>query len=151
MPLQPFRLCEGLINWLAPRKIIASSKIQFEDIFSWWTARALPPKLQWDLLLRIYSMISQHWISSLILICITRLLQVNSLCPSDAIRWHRSKSTLVQAMAFPLMAPSHHLNQCRLPIIDVLWHLPDSNLTVPYLPGDTELSLNLWLHHIMKL
>ena len=39
---------------------------------------------------------------------------LNSLGPSDAIWWHRSGSTLVQAMAWCRLAPSHYLNQCWL-------------------------------------
>ena len=39
---------------------------------------------------------------------------INSLHSSDAIWWHKSGSTLVQAMACCLMAPSHYLNQCWL-------------------------------------
>ena len=39
-------------------------------------------------------------------------------------------STLAQAMACCLMAPSHYLNQCWLLSIEVLWHSPESNLTV---------------------
>ena len=45
-----------------------------------------------------------------------------SLGPSDVI-WHwRSWSTLVQALACCLTAPSHYLNQCWLIIGKVLWH-----------------------------
>ena len=36
----------------------------------------------------------------------------NSLWPSDDIWQQGSRSTLVQAMACCLMAPSHYLNQC---------------------------------------
>ena len=44
---------------------------------------------------------------------------------SDAIWRHRSGSTLVQVMAWCLMAPSHYLNQCWLIISKVLWHLSE--------------------------
>ena len=54
---------------------------------------------------------------------------VNSLKPSEAIWRHRTGSTLVQAMACCLTAPSHYLNQCWLIISEVLWHSPDSNFT----------------------
>ena len=37
---------------------------------------------------------------------------INTLWPTDAIWRHRSGSTLAQAMACCLMAPSHYLNQC---------------------------------------
>ena len=43
-----------------------------------------------------------------------------SLWPCDVIWWQRSGSTLVQAMACCLMAPSHYLNQCWLLISEVL-------------------------------
>ena len=49
-------------------------------------------------------------------------VQNNSLWPSDAIRRHRSGSTLAQVMACCLTAPSHYLNQCWLVISKVLWH-----------------------------
>ena len=39
-------------------------------------------------------------------------------------------STLAQVMACCLMAPSHYLNQCWLLSIEVLWHSPESKLTV---------------------
>ena len=58
-----------------------------------------------------FKYISFHWI--------------NSLYPSDALWWHRSGSTLAQAMACCLMAPSHYLNQCWLIISEGLWHSPD--------------------------
>ena len=35
----------------------------------------------------------------------------NSSWPSDAIRWHRTRSKLVQVMACCLQAPTHYLNQ----------------------------------------
>ena len=42
---------------------------------------------------------------------------VNSLWPRDAIWRHGSRSTLDQAMAWCLSAPSHYLNQCSL----IIW------------------------------
>ena len=48
----------------------------------------------------------------------------NSLWPSDAIRRHRSRSTLVQVMAWCRQAPSHYLNQCCLSSVrssDIQW------------------------------
>ena len=36
----------------------------------------------------------------------------NSLCPSDAIWWHKSVAILAQVMAHCLMTPSHYLSQC---------------------------------------
>ena len=53
----------------------------------------------------------------------------NSLWPSDILWWHRSGSTLAQAMACCLMAPSHHLNQFWFLISQVLWHSPKYNFT----------------------
>ena len=47
---------------------------------------------------------------------------VNSMWPNDAIRWHRSGSTLAQVMGCCLTAPSHYLNQCWLIISKVLYH-----------------------------
>ena len=46
-------------------------------------------------------------------------LVLNSLRPSDAIRWHKTGSTLAQVMACCLTAPSHYLNQCWLIISSV--------------------------------
>ena len=55
---------------------------------------------------------------------------INSLWPNDT-RWHRrSWSSLVQIMACCLTAPSHYMNQCWFLISEVLWHSPESNLTV---------------------
>ena len=59
-------------------------------------------------------------ITPLVLALATKLdfsfLQCNSLWPSEAIWQNRSGSTLDQVMACCLMAPSHYLNQCSLPI-----------------------------------
>ena len=54
---------------------------------------------------------------------------IYSLWPIDAIRQHRSGSTLVQLMAWCLMAPSHYLNQCWLIISGVVWHSLETNFT----------------------
>ena len=54
----------------------------------------------------------------------------NSLWPSDAIRQHKSGSTLDQVMACCLMAPSHFLNQHWLLISKLLQYSPRSNFTV---------------------
>ena len=51
----------------------------------------------------------------------------NSLGPSDTIWRQRSESTLAQAMASCLTAPSHCLNHCWLIISGVLWHSSDNN------------------------
>ena len=58
---------------------------------------------------------------------VTRSQRVNSSWPSDAKREHRSGSTLAQAMAHFLMAPSHYVNQGSLIISEVLWPSTESN------------------------
>ena len=52
---------------------------------------------------------------------------VNSLWLSDAVRPHRSWSTLAQVMACCLMAISHYLNQCWLLTSEVLLHSSESD------------------------
>ena len=47
---------------------------------------------------------------------------VNSLWPSDAIWWHRSRSAMAQVMAWCLMASSHYLNHCWCTISNIQWH-----------------------------
>ena len=54
---------------------------------------------------------------------------IDSLRPSDAIWWHRSRSTLAQVMACCLMAPSHYRNQCWLIFSKVQWHPLEGNCT----------------------
>ena len=49
--------------------------------------------------------------------------------PSIAMRWHRSGSTLAQAMACCLTAPSHYLKHYWLIISEVLWHSPEGIFT----------------------
>ena len=51
------------------------------------------------------------------------------LWPSDAIWRQWTGSTLVQVMAYCLMAPSHCPNQCWIIIKGVLWHRPESNFS----------------------
>ena len=48
---------------------------------------------------------------------------MTSLWPSEAIWWHNSGSTMVQVMAWCLVAPNHYLNQCWF-IKGVLWYSP---------------------------
>ena len=68
----------------------------------------------------------QHaWCSS----TFAHTVRFNSLCSGDTIWRHRSESTLAQVMACCFTAPSHHLNQCWLPVSEVLWHSPESNFT----------------------
>ena len=52
----------------------------------------------------------------------TAKLMINSLWPSDAIWRQRFESTLAQAMACSLTAPSHNLNQYWLLISKIQWH-----------------------------
>ena len=61
--------------------------------------------------------------------CMLQRTTNNSLWPSESIWRHRSRSTLVQVMAFCLMAPSHYLNQCWLIIRKVLLHSAEGNFT----------------------
>ena len=56
------------------------------------------------------------------------LLNRNSLWLSEAIRRHRSGSTLTQIMACCLTAPSHYLYQCWFITKCILWH-PFGNFT----------------------
>ena len=64
-----------------------------------------------------------HLISTMVFPILIRLQHcINSLGSSDAIwRW-RFWSTLVQVMAWCLMAPSNYLNRCWLVINKFLWH-----------------------------
>ena len=55
--------------------------------------------------------------------CISRMnLNINSLLPGDVIPHWRSWSSVVQAMAYWLTAPSHYQNQHGLIISKTLWH-----------------------------
>ena len=54
---------------------------------------------------------------------------MNTLFPSDAIWRYRTRSTLVQVVAWCLMAPSHYLKQCWLNIKWGQWHLFKGNST----------------------
>ena len=49
----------------------------------------------------------------------TGAIGINSLWPSDAIWWQRSRSTLAQVMACCLTAPSHYMNHYWLIIHEV--------------------------------
>ena len=55
--------------------------------------------------------------------------RLDSLWPSDAICWHRSRSTMAQVMACCLMAPIHYLNHCWLMINGVLQHSAETKFT----------------------
>ena len=62
-------------------------------------------------------------------VAVLRKQGVYTFWPSDAIWWHRSRSTLPQVMACCLTAPSHHLNQYWLIIKGILLHAPECNFT----------------------
>ena len=67
------------------------------------------------------------------------------LWPSGTIWWQRIESTLVQVMAWCLMAPSHYLNQCWLLIHEVQRHSPESNFTMRTQVTSLYLSLKITL------
>ena len=55
------------------------------------------------------------------------MYELNSLWPSGSIWQHKSGSTLHHLMISCLLASSHHQNQRRLIIENVLWHSSRSN------------------------
>ena len=59
----------------------------------------------------------------------SRVLQSNSLRPSDTTWRHTSGSTLAQLVTCYLTELSYYLNQCWLVISEVLWLLNQSNFT----------------------
>ena len=74
---------------------------------------------------------------------VTRPQWVNSLWPTDVIRWHWAGSPLAQVMACCLMAPSHCLNQCYLPSVmsnDI--HLRAISQEIPQ-PSITKISFRI--------
>ena len=62
--------------------------------------------------------------------CVISSVIFNSLCPSDAIWWRRSGSTLAQVMACCLAAPIHYLSLRWLLFSEVMWQSPESNSTI---------------------
>ena len=63
-------------------------------------------------------------------ICILQLsLSLNSLRPSDGIRWHKSLSILAQVMACCLTSPTHYLNHHWFIISKIQWHSSEGNFT----------------------
>ena len=56
--------------------------------------------------------LNQWCLSLLMYICTTQPQWVKWLWPSHTMWWHRSESTLAQAMACCIRVPSHYLNQC---------------------------------------
>ena len=73
----------------------------------------------------------------------------DSLRPSDAIWWHRPGSTLAQAMACCLMAPSHYLNQSWLIVSKAQWHSSKGNFRkkIPQPP----ISELVWKTYLSKI
>ena len=69
--------------------------------------------------------------------------QQHGNCFLNSIWWHKTGSTLVQAMACCLMAPSHYLNQCWLIISDVQWQSPEGNFTEIHQPPTTKFSFKI--------
>ena len=61
------------------------------------------------------------------LTCGDQLADIKSLWPNDATWWHKSGSTLAQAMACCLTAPNHYLNQCWLVISQLLCYYRTAN------------------------
>ena len=57
-------------------------------------------------------------------------IMINSLCPNDAILWHRSGSTLHAEMICCLLALSHYLNHRWFLICEVLWHSHTNSIKV---------------------
>ena len=100
-----------------------------------------------------------HSLSALI-----KLVLLNSLRPNDAIWRHRSQPTLAQVIAWCLMAASHYLNQCWLPIREVIWHSPEKKAIpqriislnidllnlLQHLPGANELTDRVKLTLLVK-
>ena len=62
---------------------------------------------------------------------------------SEAIRRHRSGSTLAQVMACCLTAPSHYLNQSWLIINGIQWHTFDSKFTEITQPSITKINFKV--------
>ena len=72
---------------------------------------------------------------------------INSLRPDNAIRQHRSGSTMAQVMACCWTAPSHYLNQHWLVISEVQWQSPEGHLVIAQ-PLITKLT---WKSFILKV
>ena len=78
-------------------------------------------------------------------ICWTNLLYIHNLLRSGNVRWnYRLWSSLVQVMAWYLMAPSHYLNQC--------WLIVNESLRNTWMQG---LTLSIWFtcpgHVVLKI
>ena len=67
---------------------------------------------------------------NLVWIVFNRYKEINLLCPCDDIWWHRPQLTLVQLMAWCLMAPSHYLTQCWLTMKEIIWYLFEGNVNL---------------------
>ena len=127
-----------LTHW-GQDKMDAIWQTTFSSAFSWMKMFEFELKFHWGLFLRdpinnIPALVqimawylrgdkplSEPMMGSLLMhICVPLPQWVNSLWHSSAIWQHRSGSTLVQIMAWCLMAPGHYLNQCWLLINRVL-------------------------------
>ena len=78
------------------------------------------------------------WRKTVLFLQFVWFLSIKSLSPGDVI-WHTSWSTLVQVMAWCLMALSHYLNQCRVTTNEILWHSFQHNVFL-----NTE-EINIWV------
>ena len=121
--------CCSIVNWTLNNKLhfnrnsnIFLQENVFENVVCEMSAILSRPQCVNVLVLCISSHPHLWYCTSL-----SRPQCVNSLRPSDAIWRHRSGSTLAQAMACCLTAPSHCLNQCWLIISNVLWHASEGN------------------------
>ena len=105
--------------------------------------------------------LSQCWPRPMSPFDVTRPEWVNSLQPSGAIWRHRTWSTLIQVMAWCLMAPSYHLNKCWLinhqwslvaftwgqvcrkcsRYLSLIWLKMTNLRLLPHIPGASELTL----------
>ena len=73
----------------------------------------------------------------------------NSLWPGNIIWRHRPGSTLVQVMDWCLTAPSHYMNQCWIPMSEVLWHSHESNFIASVQATILLLSLKILLWKLL--
>ena len=93
------------------------------SLFVTWTPRNT---FQWNVVWNSNSFRKKMHLKMLAMAAILIWPQcVNSLWPSDTIWWHRTESTLVQVMAWCLMASSHYLKHCWIFISISQWYSSD--------------------------
>ena len=82
------------------------------------------PSQCWEIIenINIYFFVSHRKFNTTRVNCRLRIYLFNSLWPGDAIKGHRSGSTLAQAMACCLAGLSRYWKQCWHFIEGVLWH-----------------------------